>query len=100
MLDILRNDNCSHLLVVRDPRQPDRPDYSEDFKDVKGQRLAKRDLKLLQPAVTISFSGHTGQRKTFMASCLPSILPQMSRDESIETSKIYSITGNRTGKED
>ena len=53
---------------------------------------------MLQPAVTISFSGHTGQREDLMASCLPSILPQMSRDESIETSKIYSITGNRTGK--
>lgn len=42
--------------------------------------------------------GTPGSGKTFMASCLPSILPQMSRDESIETSKIYSITGNRTGK--
>jgi magnesium chelatase family protein len=99
VLDILRNDNCSHLLVVRDPRQPDRPDYSEDFKDVKGQRLAKRGLEIAAAGGhNLLLVGTPGSGKTFMASCLPSILPQMSRDESIETSKIYSITGNRTGK--
>lgn len=33
-----------------------------------------------------------------MASCLPSILPPMTREESVETSKIYSISGNSRGR--
>jgi magnesium chelatase family protein len=99
VLDILREDNCSHLLVVRDPQKSYRPHYSEDFKHVKGQRLAKRGLEIAAAGGhNLLLVGTPGSGKTFMASCLPSILPQMSRDESIETSKIYSITGNRTGK--
>ncbi|MEF9932086.1 MAG: magnesium chelatase domain-containing protein, partial [Bacteroidales bacterium] len=37
--------------------------------------------------------GSPGSGKTFMAKCLPSILPIMSKDEAIETSKIYSVAG-------
>jgi magnesium chelatase family protein len=99
VLEILREENCDHLLVVRDSQKSDRPHYSEDFKHVKGQRLAKRGLEIAAAGGhNLLLVGTPGSGKTFMASCLPSILPQMSRDESIETSKIYSITGNRTGK--
>ena len=37
--------------------------------------------------------GSPGSGKSLMASCLPSILPPMSRDEAIETGKVYSVAG-------
>jgi len=99
VLGILREECCDHLLVVRDPQISERPHYAEDFKDVKGQRLAKRGLEIAAAGGhNLLLVGTPGSGKTFMASCLPSILPQMNRDESIETSKIYSIKGNRTGR--
>lgn len=69
-------------------------DPGRDFKFVKGQQLAKRGLEIAAAGGhNLLMIGAPGSGKTFMASCLPSILPPMTRAESVETSKIYSIAG-------
>ena len=69
--------------------------YKEyDFCDIKGQSGAKRAMEVAAAgAHHILMNGSPGTGKSFLAKALPSILPLMNRDESVETSKIYSVAG-------
>lgn len=68
--------------------------FPYDFSQVKGQRLAKKGLEIAAAGGhNVIMTGSPGSGKTFMAKCLPSILPVMSREEALETSKIYSVAG-------
>jgi magnesium chelatase family protein len=67
---------------------------TEDFSQVKGQAYAKRALQIAAAGRhNILFIGPPGAGKTMLARRLPSIMPTMSFDEILETSKIYSISG-------
>ena len=68
--------------------------YAEDFSEVRGQEHAKRAIEVAAAGGhNIVMIGPPGSGKTMLARRLPSILPQMSFDESIETTKIHSIMG-------
>ena len=70
-----------------------------DFKDVKGQEQAKRGLEIAAAGGhNLILIGSPGCGKTLMASCLPSILPPMTKEESVQTSKIYSVAGKSIGR--
>ncbi len=65
-----------------------------DFAQVKGQMQAKRGLEIAAAGGhNIILNGSPGSGKTFLSKCLNSILPPLSKDESIQTSKIYSVAG-------
>jgi magnesium chelatase family protein len=99
VIDILSDDIDMRHLLLRDKRKSVIVENRyNDFKDVKGQILAKRGLEIAAAGGhNLILVGTPGSGKTFMASCLPSILPPMSKDESIETSKIYSVAGKSIG---
>jgi magnesium chelatase family protein len=68
--------------------------YPEDYSEVRGQEHAKRAIEVAAAGGhNIIMIGPPGSGKTMLARRLPSILPQMSFDESIETTKIHSIMG-------
>ncbi len=69
-------------------------DIDMDFKDVKGQHTVKRALEIAAAgAHNIMMLGPPGSGKTMLARRLPSILPDMTFEESLEVTKIYSVAG-------
>lgn len=68
--------------------------YNVDFSDVKGQEHAKRALEVAAAGGhNIIMIGPPGAGKTMLARRLPTILPPMTIEECIETTRIHSLAG-------
>lgn len=93
LIDHFRGDK---FIAPVEPYTPSAALYNEslDFSDVRGQQSAKKALEIAAAGGhNALLIGSPGSGKSMLAKRMPSILPPMTFEESLETAKIHSISG-------
>lgn len=95
VVDHFNGDNIiNHTDLYFSQPEPQRQDADHDFSEVMGQENARRAIEIAAAGNhNLVMSGPPGSGKTMMARRIPGILPTLSFEEALETTKIHSVAG-------
>ena len=95
VLRVLSGEECDDLLIRRGSISEDVPDMDMmDFSEIVGQDAAKRGVEIAAAGGhNLILIGPPGSGKSSLAKAMSGILPKMNLQESLQTSKIYSVAG-------
>ncbi|MBR1696605.1 MAG: YifB family Mg chelatase-like AAA ATPase, partial [Anaerovibrio sp.] len=94
LIDYLNGKAVWEQSIPTEDEQEEKEEVEEDFADVQGQFVAKRAFEIAAAGGhNILLVGSPGAGKTMLARRLNSILPEMTLEEALEVTKIYSISG-------
>ncbi len=90
--DFENNEDPIHDSIVKQGKQEEL-----DFADIKGQKLVKRALEIaVSGHHNLLMSGSPGSGKSALAKRLPMIMPELTYEEKLEITRIYSVSGKLT----
>lgn len=92
--DVLSVVKGEHSFFIPEKKPTRKTETSINFSDVRGHEQVKRAVEIAAAGGhNVLMIGSPGSGKTMIARRIPSILPELKREESIETTKIFSVSG-------
>lgn len=95
IIKILSSGEWGDPFVMPEIKKSVQKDFLYDLKDIRGQETMKKGVIIgVAGFHNILLTGAAGSGKSMIAKCIPELMPDLTYNESLELTKIYSIAGN------